>query len=95
MTDAGPAVVAEGLTKKFGAFTAVDRLDLSIAKGEVVGFIGPNGAGKSTTIRMLCGLLRPSAGRATVAGFDVGRRSRRRCARISATCRRNSRSTAT
>jgi ABC-2 type transport system ATP-binding protein len=69
-----PAVVAEGLTKRFGAFTAVDGLDLSIARGEVVGFIGPNGAGKSTTIRMLCGLLRPSAGRASVAGYDVGRR---------------------
>ncbi len=70
MTD---AVVAEGLTKTFGAFTAVNPLDLSIAKGEIVGFIGPNGAGKSTTIRMLCGLLRPSAGRAVVAGYDVGR----------------------
>jgi ABC-2 type transport system ATP-binding protein len=70
MTD---AVIAEGLTKTFGAFTAVDHLDLSIAKGEIVGFIGPNGAGKSTTIRMLCGLLRPSAGRAVVAGYDVGR----------------------
>ncbi len=74
MTDDVQIVVAQGLTKRFGAFTAVDRLDLSVAKGEVVGFIGPNGAGKSTTIRMLCGLLRPSAGRATVAGFDVGRR---------------------
>ena len=73
MTDDVQVVVAQGLTKKFGAFTAVDRLDLSIAKGEVVGFIGPNGAGKTTAIRMLCGLLRPSAGRATVAGFDVGR----------------------
>jgi ABC-2 type transport system ATP-binding protein len=73
MTDAIRAVVAEGLTKRFGAFTAVDRLDLSIAKGEVVGFIGPNGAGKSTTIRMLCGLLQPSAGQASVAGFDVAR----------------------
>lgn len=73
MTDAMPAVVADGLTKRFGGFTAVDRLSLHIAKGEVVGFIGPNGAGKSTTIRMLCGLLRPSAGRATVAGFDVDR----------------------
>ncbi len=73
MTDEGAVVLARALTKKFGAFTAVDSLDLVIAKGEVVGFIGPNGAGKSTTIRLLCGLLRPSAGRATVAGFDVGR----------------------
>jgi ABC-2 type transport system ATP-binding protein len=67
------AVIAEGLTKTFGTFTAVNHLDLTIAKGEIVGFIGPNGAGKSTTIRMLCGLLRPSAGRAVVAGYDVGR----------------------
>ncbi|AJX34407.1 ABC transporter ATP-binding protein [Burkholderia oklahomensis] len=64
-------VVARGLTKRFGAFTAVDALDLSITRGEVVGFIGPNGAGKSTTIRLLCGLFAPSAGSATVAGFDV------------------------
>jgi drug efflux transport system ATP-binding protein len=71
--DGAPAVLAEGLTRRFGAFTAVDGLDLRIARGEVVGFIGPNGAGKSTTIRMLCGLLRPSAGRAVVAGFDVAR----------------------
>lgn len=75
MIDPRPVILAEGLTKRFGAFTAVDRLDLSIGKGEVVGFIGPNGAGKSTTIRMLCGLLRPSAGRASVAGFDVKRQS--------------------
>lgn len=66
-------VVARGLTKRFGTFTAVDGLDLTIAKGEVVGFIGPNGAGKSTTIRMLCALLAPSAGSASVAGFDVAR----------------------
>jgi ABC-2 type transport system ATP-binding protein len=70
-TDA-PAVLARELTKRFGAFTAVDHVDLAIAKGEVVGFIGPNGAGKSTTIRMLCGLLRPSSGSARVAGYDVG-----------------------
>ncbi|AHI81203.1 ABC transporter family protein [Burkholderia thailandensis E444] len=70
--DAHAVVVARGLTKRFGAFTAVDALDLSIARGEVVGFIGPNGAGKSTTIRLLCGLFAPSAGSATVAGFDVG-----------------------
>ncbi|MBU6487202.1 MAG: ATP-binding cassette domain-containing protein, partial [Burkholderiales bacterium] len=73
--DAQPAresvVVARGLTKRFGKFTAVDRLDLTIGKGEVVGFIGPNGAGKSTTIRMLCALLTPSAGTASVAGYDV------------------------
>jgi len=73
VTDDSRAVIAEGLSKTFGSFTAVDRLDLDIAKGEVMGFIGPNGAGKSTTIRMLCGLLQPSAGRAFVAGFDVGR----------------------
>jgi len=70
---AAPAIVAEGLTKRFGDFTAVDGLDLTISKGEVVGFIGPNGAGKSTVIRMLCGLLTPSSGRAEVAGYDVGR----------------------
>ncbi len=68
-----PAVRAEGLSKRFGRFVAVDRLDLSISKGEIVGFIGPNGAGKSTTIRLLCGLLKPTAGRACVAGFDVAR----------------------
>jgi ABC-2 type transport system ATP-binding protein len=73
MSETAPAVLAEGLTKRFGTFTAVDGLDLSVAKGEVVGFIGPNGAGKSTAIRMLCGLLRPNAGRALVAGYDVGR----------------------
>ncbi|MDD2875926.1 MAG: ABC transporter ATP-binding protein, partial [Acidiphilium sp.] len=71
MSEAAPAVVARGLTKSFGRFTAVDHLDLTIATGEIVGFIGPNGAGKSTTIRMLCGLLRPSAGSAMIAGFDV------------------------
>ncbi len=73
MSDGAPVVHARGLSKRFGDFIAVDRLDLDIAKGEVVGFIGPNGAGKSTTIRMLCGLLRPSAGEAIVAGFDVAR----------------------
>jgi ABC-2 type transport system ATP-binding protein len=70
---AAAAILCQGLTKRFGNFTAVARLDLAIAPGEVVGFIGPNGAGKSTAIRMLCGLLRPSAGRAVVAGFDVAR----------------------
>src|ERR1017187_39938 len=67
------SVVVENLTKRFGSFVAVDQLNLNIPKGEVFGFLGPNGAGKSTTIRMLCGLLKPTSGRASVAGFDVGR----------------------
>lgn len=67
-----PAIAAVGLTKKFRDFVAVDNLDLSIEKGEIVGFLGPNGAGKSTTLRMLCGLLKPSSGSALVAGYDVG-----------------------
>jgi len=65
------AIGTVGLTKRFGAFTAVDSVDLAVAKGEVFGFLGPNGCGKSTTIRMLCGLLRPTSGSARVAGFDV------------------------
>ena len=67
----GPAVVLEGLVKRFGDFVAVDRVSLEIPRGEIFGFLGPNGAGKSTTIRILCGLLGPTSGRATVAGFDV------------------------
>jgi ABC-2 type transport system ATP-binding protein len=65
------AVTVSDLTRRFKRFTAVDRISFQVAGGEVFGFLGPNGAGKSTTIRMLCGLLRPSAGRAEVAGFDV------------------------
>jgi len=65
------AVSLRDLEKRFGDFVAVDRLNLSIQRGEIFGFLGPNGAGKSTTIRMLCGLLRPSAGSGTVAGFDI------------------------
>lgn len=65
------SVVVEGLVKRFGNFTAVDEISFSTRRGEIFGFLGPNGAGKSTTIRMLCGLLRPTAGRATVAGCDV------------------------
>ena len=64
-------IKAEGLTKKFGALTAVDTLDLEIEAGEIFGFLGPNGSGKSTVIRMLCGLLQPTAGRAQIAGLDV------------------------
>jgi ABC-2 type transport system ATP-binding protein len=67
------SVVIENLVKRFGHFVAVDRINLEVRKGEVFGFLGPNGAGKSTTIRMLCGLLKPTSGRALVAGFDVGK----------------------
>lgn len=61
----------EQLTRKFGDFTAVDRLSFSVEKGEIFGFLGANGAGKTTAIRMLTGLLAPTSGSATVAGFDV------------------------
>ena len=64
-------IVVDGLVKRFGAFTAIDGVSFGVGRGEVMGFIGPNGAGKSTLIRILCGLLRPSAGRALVAGIDV------------------------
>ncbi len=69
------AVLAEGLTKRFGDFTAVDGVSFEVRAGEVVGYLGPNGSGKTTTIRMLLGLLRPTAGRAEVLGFDVARQT--------------------
>src|SRR3954467_9235653 len=72
---AAPAIVVEQLTRRFGSFTAVDGVSFEVKSGEVFGFLGPNGAGKSTTISMLCTLLRPSDGRATVNGFDVQRQS--------------------
>ncbi len=70
-------ISAENLVKRFGDFTAVDHVSFRIARGEIVGFLGPNGAGKSTTIRMLCGLLRPTEGHANVAGFDILREPER------------------
>ncbi len=65
------AVQVDHITKKFGAFIAVDDISFQVTKGKIFGFLGPNGAGKSTTIRMLCGLLSPSSGTGTVAGFDI------------------------
>ncbi|MFO7716403.1 ATP-binding cassette domain-containing protein [Desulfosarcina sp.] len=65
------AVYLENVVKKFGDFTAVDDISLSVARGEIFGFLGPNGAGKSTTIRMLCGLLTPTSGTARVLGLDI------------------------
>jgi ABC-2 type transport system ATP-binding protein len=66
-----PAIVARDLSRRFGSFTAVDRISFEVRAGEVFGFLGANGAGKTTAIRMLTGLLAPSAGEAQVAGFDV------------------------
>jgi len=65
------AVIADGLTKKFGKFVAVDHVSFKVKRGEVFGFLGPNGAGKSTTIRMLCGILSPTSGMAKVGGFSI------------------------
>src|SRR5437773_117119 len=70
-------IACENLTKKFGHFTAVDHVSFSVSKGSIFGFLGPNGSGKSTVIRMLCGLLEPSDGRATISGHDVARETDR------------------
>ncbi len=67
----GWAVEIHDLVKSFGDFVAVDHVSLQVPRGEIFGFLGPNGAGKSTTIRMLCGLLTPSSGEASVSGYDV------------------------
>ncbi|MEW6324639.1 MAG: ATP-binding cassette domain-containing protein [Nitrospirota bacterium] len=69
----GMAVEAVELTMRFDAFTAVDQVSFSVRRGEIFGFLGPNGSGKTTTIRMLCGLLAPTSGRAVVAGREIGR----------------------
>jgi ABC-2 type transport system ATP-binding protein len=68
-----PAITTRGLTRRFGAFTAVDAVTFDVEAGEIFGYLGANGAGKSTTIRMLTGLLAPTGGEATVAGHDVAR----------------------
>lgn len=65
------SIRTKGLTKSFGHFTAVDSIDVEVYKGEIYGFLGANGAGKTTAIRMLCGLLQPTSGEGSVAGFDV------------------------
>jgi len=67
------AVEIQDLLKRFGSFTAVDRIFLQVKRGEIFGFLGPNGAGKSTTIRMLCGILTPTSGTGKVGGFDLYR----------------------
>ena len=68
-------ITVENLTKKFGNFVAVDSISFEVKKGEIFGFLGANGAGKSTAMKMLCGLLKPSSGKAKVAGFDVFKES--------------------
>ena len=70
-----PIIETRGLTRRFGALTAVDHLDLAVARGEIFGLVGPDGAGKTTTLRMLCGLMDPTEGSARVAGHDVVRES--------------------
>lgn len=66
-------IYTENLTKRFGDFTAVDRISFGVGRGEIFGFLGANGAGKTTAMRMLCGLSRPTSGTGTVAGFDIAR----------------------
>src|SRR4051794_1197956 len=68
-----PMIECDALTKRFGNFTAVDHVSFSVGKGSIFGFLGPNGSGKSTVIRMLCGILEPSEGKARIAGHDVVR----------------------
>ena len=72
MTATGSDVIyVKDLEKKFGRFVAVDKISFSVKKGEIFGFLGPNGAGKSTTIRMLCGIIKPTSGHGVVAGHDI------------------------
>ncbi|MDH7577469.1 MAG: ABC transporter ATP-binding protein [Bacillota bacterium] len=73
----GEAIVTENLSKVFGGFVAVDRVSITVRAGEVFGLLGPNGAGKSTLVRMLCGILAPTAGRAKVLGYDLNSEAER------------------
>ncbi len=82
MTDTSLAVLAQGLTKRFGNFVAVDHISFQVRQGEIFGFLGPNGSGKTTTIRMLLGLIRPSEGDAWVLGVHVARDPHRIARRI-------------
>jgi len=91
MASNGVAVRVEGLTRTFDQFIAVGHIDLGVREGEIFGFLGPNGAGKSTTIKMLCGILAPTAGRALVSGCDVTQEPQRIRTVIAATCPRDSR----
>ena len=70
-TTSPPVITTDKLTKRFGQFIAANELTFQVAKGEIFGFLGANGAGKTTAMRMLCGLLKPSSGKATIAGYDV------------------------
>lgn len=75
-------IEVDKLTKAFGNFTAVDHISFSVSKGEIFGFLGANGAGKTTAMRMLCGLSKPTSGKGTVGGFDIGHESEKVKARI-------------
>ena len=70
-TTTAPVITTDKLTKRFGQFLAANELTFQVSKGEIFGFLGANGAGKTTAMRMLCGLLKPSSGKATIAGYDV------------------------
>ena len=75
-SDDVPALCIKGLTKRYGSFTALDGLTLSVKSGQILGLIGPNGAGKTTTIKILVGLIKPTSGSASIAGVDCLRDAR-------------------